>query len=276
MAMESARHPITIGNLRPFAAYFVLSSPFVALTIPLLLIKGLRRDLSKLLIWLAAAGLFATALLFLNYSTTINWRYFLTGLPALAPLAASLCLTAISAFTGSRSKALGVAAAVLVALTLVAAILVKPLFDKMAIKRVNSRDYITSLSTLPQDSVVIAGAQTVAINYWHGIGAGNWETIGTGGGWPGDKLTEVIDRNMAAGKPVFLDADPRWWSPCGWQKSETEAIAALKPHYRFRRLNGTIFQLRPLTDLTAQDVPNLSALLPENRPADRAQCLSGD
>ena len=35
--------------------------------------------------YLAATGLFADLLLFLNYSTAVNWRYFLTGLPAIAP-----------------------------------------------------------------------------------------------------------------------------------------------------------------------------------------------
>jgi hypothetical protein len=39
-----------------------------------------------LLLWLVA--FFANLLLFFNYSTTVNWRYFLTGLPGIVPLGA--------------------------------------------------------------------------------------------------------------------------------------------------------------------------------------------
>ena len=39
-----------------------------------------------LLLWLVAFC--ANLLLFFNYSTTVNWRYFLTGLPGLVPLGA--------------------------------------------------------------------------------------------------------------------------------------------------------------------------------------------
>ena len=37
---------------------------------------------------------------------------------------------------------------------------------------------------------MISGAQTIAVIYWKAIGAGEWETIGTGGGWP-----EIIHSN---------------------------------------------------------------------------------
>ena len=88
MRQESARHPVSISNVVPYVMYFFISAPLVFLALPFAAVREWRqRKLSPLLL-LGLMGLFADFLLFLNYSTTINWRYFLTGLPALAPLTA--------------------------------------------------------------------------------------------------------------------------------------------------------------------------------------------
>ncbi|MBV9957160.1 MAG: hypothetical protein JO360_02010, partial [Acidobacteria bacterium] len=122
------------------------------------------------------------------------------------------------------------------------------------------------------DAVVIAGGETVAINYWQGIGVGEWQTIGTGSGWPGDKLVPLIEKYLSEGRRVFLDADPRWWSPCGWQKEETMVLPTLETHFAFRRVSPTILEIRPTTDASAQDKAFLQNLLPENRPEDTRIC----
>jgi 4-amino-4-deoxy-L-arabinose transferase-like glycosyltransferase len=66
----------------------LISAPLVFLTVlfaPVL--EWRKHKLSPmLLLWLVAFC--ANALLFFNYSTTVNWRYFLTGLPGLVPLGA--------------------------------------------------------------------------------------------------------------------------------------------------------------------------------------------
>ena len=121
---------------------------------------------------------------------------------------------------------------------------------------------------------MISGAQTIAVTYWAAIGAGRWETIGTGGGWPGDRLFTVINDHLAKGKRVFIDSDSRWWLPCGWQREEISKITDLEQHFRFRRVTETIYEIRPLTDSGAQDMPNLKRLLPENRPEDARKCPS--
>src|SRR5437868_11825973 len=87
MQSESARHPISISNLKPFLIYFFMSAPLVTVALPFAAWKEWRERGLTLSLTAAAIGLFATIMLFFNYSTTINWRYFLTGLPALAPLA---------------------------------------------------------------------------------------------------------------------------------------------------------------------------------------------
>ena len=56
---------------------------------------------------------------------------------------------------------------------------------------------------------MISGAQTIAVTYWKAIGLGKWETIGTGGGWPGDQFVPLIEKYLAQDRRVFVDTDPR-------------------------------------------------------------------
>ncbi len=111
------------------------------------------------------------------------------------------------------------------------------------------------------------------MTYWKAMGAGSWKTIGTGGGWPGDEnLVPVIEEHLSEGRRVFIDTDPRWWLPCGWQRSEIPAIANLEKQFRFRRATDTVYEVRPKWDVTASDSANLQKLLPENRPEDTEKC----
>jgi hypothetical protein len=120
---------------------------------------------------------------------------------------------------------------------------------------------------------MISGAQTIAVIYWKAMGAGAWKTVGTGGGWPGEKnLVPLIETYMKEGRRVFIDTDPRWWMPCGWQRDELPAIVSLEQHFRFRRVTETIFELRPRDDQSANDSPHLDRLRPENRPEDMKKC----
>jgi hypothetical protein len=112
----------------------------------------------------------------------------------------------------------------------------------------------------------------VAVTYYRGIGSGRWEVIGTGGGWPGPQLVPLIERYLQQGRRVFLDSDARFWSVCGWQLEETRSISGLESRFRFRRISETIYELRPLDDVAANDRPELKSLLPENRPLDTKKC----
>jgi hypothetical protein len=138
-----------------------------------------------------------------------------------------------------------------------------------------SKDYRRQLVKVPRDAVMISGAQTIAVIYWKAIGAGEWETIGTGGGWPGDNLVPIIEEHLRQGRRVFIDADQRWWLPCGWQRQEIPAIVDLEKHFRFKYLTESLYELRPATDTTATDAPRLERLLPENRPEDTEKCPPG-
>ncbi len=139
-------------------------------------------------------------------------------------------------------------------------------------RRAMSKEYRHRLEAVPLDAIMISGAQTIAVHYWAAIGSGRWKTIGTGGGWPGDKLFPIIQNHINHRRRVFIDADPRWWSPCGWQRDEIPMIVELEKHFSFRHVKDTIYEISWKGDPAARDDPNLSRLLPENRPEDTRKC----
>ena len=275
MRDESARHPVTLANLRPYVMYYFISAPLVFLTLlfaPIL--EWRKRGMSPmLLLWLVAFG--ANLLLFFNYSTTVNWRYFLTGLPGLVPLGAFWLLRIAQARLGTERRALTACVVVILVLAVTFIILVRPVNYEFIQRRAMSKEYRHRLEAVPLDAIMISGAQTIAVNYWASIGSGRWKTIGTGGGWPGDKLYSIIENHLEHRRRVFIDADPRWWVPCGWQRDEIPMIVDLEKHFSFRHVDDTIYEISWQGDPNARDHPNLGRLLPENRPEDTKKCPPG-
>jgi hypothetical protein len=272
MRAESARHPVTIRNALPFMVYFFAVAPLVLVALPVAAFREWRARGFSPRLALAGVGLWANLLLVFNYSTTVNWRYFLTGLPALTPLVASYFIEEQTAMWGDVRRAFMSVVLGIAFIAIIFSIYMKPTSREHIMKRALTKDYGARLAHVPRDAVVIAGGQTVAVTYWRGIGTGEWEAIGTGGGWPGAELVPVIETYLQNGRRVFLDADPRWWSPCGWQREETRQLVQLESRFRFRRVSDTIYEIRPSTDETANDAPNLKSLLPENRPAEVEKC----
>jgi 4-amino-4-deoxy-L-arabinose transferase-like glycosyltransferase len=272
MNMEAARHPFTARSALAFAVYFFLAAPLVFVALPVAALKEWRARSFSLMLALACAGLLATLLLLLNYSTTINWRYFLTGLPALSPIVADYFMRSeIIKLKVERRAFLSVIAGIaLVALVL--GLFLKPSRDKFTAQHGAMKEYRARLMLVPPDAVMISGAQSIAVTYWRGIGAGRWDVIGAGSGWPGPGLVSAIEKYLAENRRVFLDMDSRFWPACGWQETETRQLADIEGRFHFRRISETIYEVRPLAEDAARDNPNLKTLLPENRPADVEKC----
>jgi hypothetical protein len=273
MQDEAARHPLKLSNALPFLLFFFITSPPVTLALPFAFFHEWRARKGSPLLALAAVGLFSNLLLFLNYSTTVNWRYFLTGLPALAPLAASFFISFASRKFGNTRRAFLITLACLALTVPLTLLSLHSLRKGFVEKHAMMKDYRERLVLLPKDAVVIAGGQTVGVTYWRGVGLGDWDVIGTGAGWPGGaRLVPLIESYLKEGRRVFLDTDKQLWSPCGWQVEETREIVKLETRFRFRKVSDTVFEIRPVDDATAQDAPHLESLLPENRPAEMKPC----
>ncbi len=277
MQVETARHPVTWHNLWPFAAMAAVAASPVFWLWPAAMFTEWRRHRFSATFALGVCGLAATALLFFNYSTTINARYFLSGLPALAPVVAAFLLSGLTALTGDKRRGFAWALACVCVVALARDALIWGQKARLTPKRLASKNYREKLAQIPPDAVVMAGARTVAVHYWRNLGLGQWETIGTGGGWPDAQLIPLIQQHLANGRRVFLDTDPHAWAVCGWQMSETRRLPELERYFRFRAVSltlPTLYEIRLPDDATALAQPHLSSLLPENRPADVHRCFS--
>ncbi len=271
---EAARHPLQVANLKPFLVYLFLASPLVFVALPFAVWREFRAHRWSLLLLSALCALFADAMLFFNYSTIINWRYFLTGLPAMAPIAGNYFFRSQTEKLNSARLGLITSIVGVVVIAVAMGFLFKPRSNEYLNRLALAKSYKATLDLLPRDAVLIAGAQTVAVTYWRGIGTGQWEHIGTGAGFPASKLQQKIEEHLRAGRRVFLDIDPRWWQPCSWQAAELRELRLIEPHFHFKRVAPTIYEIRPLEDASASDQPHLEKLLPENRTDEVKKCFS--
>ncbi len=126
-------------------------------------------------------------------------------------------------------------ASLIVRLAITFSVFMRPVSYEFIERRAMSKEYRHRLEEVPLDAVMISGAQTIAVHYWAAIGSGRWKTIGTGGGWPGDKLFSIIQNHLNHRRRVFIDTDPRWWIPCSWQRDEIPLIVELEKHFSFQR-----------------------------------------
>ena len=274
MRNEAALHPVSMRSTIPFFTYFFLTAPMVFVALPVAAWKEwCERGLSPTLA-LAGVGLFATLLLFFNYSTAIVWRYFLTGLPALAPIVADYFVREQTEKLKTAPRGFASAAAGVLFVAALMVFFIQPKSSDYFNKLSMAKDYHAQLELVPRDAVVIPGSQTVAVTYWRGIGAGEWEVIGIGSGWPSGSLAEKIKGYLGSGRRVFLDSDRRWWPPCGWTVREIRELATLQSQFHFRRVTRTIYEVRPENDPLATDNPDLQSLLPENRPDETRKCFN--
>jgi dolichyl-phosphate-mannose-protein mannosyltransferase len=271
---EAARHPLQLANLKPFFVYLFLASPLVFVAFPFAIWRGFRSHRWSLLLVCALCGLFADAMLFFNYSTIINWRYFLTGLPAMAPIAGDYLFRSQSEKLNSARRGLITAIVGVLVIAVAMGFLFRPRSNEYLNRLALAKAYKATLDLLPRDAVVMAGAQTVAVTYWRGIGTGQWEHIGTGAGFPAGKLEEKIEEHLRAGRRLFLDMDPRWWQPCSWQAAEIRELASIEPRFHFQKVTATIYEIRLVEDASASDNPHLEKLLPENRAEEVRKCIS--
>ncbi|HEY6189102.1 MAG TPA: glycosyltransferase family 39 protein [Pyrinomonadaceae bacterium] len=259
---ESARHPVTLSNMGRLLHYFFIAAPLALISFPVAAFKEWRaRGFSPLLL-LGLIGLLANLSLIIHYSVVLNGRYLLTGAPAMAPLAAEYFMRAEIRTWKNARRAFMIVLVGLFFTTTIFALYSWPAGSLYIRQRALAKDYDAQLALVPPDAVMISGSQTVAVNYWRGLGAGRWDVIGSGGTWPGEQLPQVIEDYLREGRRVFLDADPHWWADTGWQLSETRLLVQIEPRFHFRRISDTIYEIRPLTDPTANDRPDLQRLIP--------------
>lgn len=266
MRSEEGVHPVSLRNFAPLFLFFFVAAPLALVALPAAARAEWRARGFSALLALACVGVFANLMLVTHYSTVINGRYLLTGLPGVLPLAADYLVRREAQRVGNLRRGFrrAVYTSALAALFLGAIFYVG---SRETLRQHGiTKEYRARLAPLPDDAVVLAGGQTVSVNYYRALGVGRWEVIGTGGGFPTAPLAGVIENYLRAGRRVFLDTDSRLWFNDTWRGAETRAVAGLRERFRFRRVSDTVYEIRPPDDETARDEPDFERLLRKRPP----------
>ncbi|MCA1818170.1 MAG: glycosyltransferase family 39 protein [Acidobacteria bacterium] len=274
MRAEEAVHPVGWLNFAPLLLFFFVAAPAALVALPGALRREWRARGFSPAFALACVGAAANLSLVTHYSAVINGRYLLTGLPGILPLTAAYLVRRATERTGDARRGFKRAATIATAAALVCGSVFYAVSRHTLGAHAVTKEYLARLQSLPPDAVVMAGGQTVSVNYYRALGYGHWDVIGTGGGFPGaSRLADVIDGNLRAGRRVFVDTDSRLWFNDAWRGEETRALVALQTRFRFRRVSPTIYEIRPADDTSAQDDPQLARLL--RQPPTPARRLLG-
>jgi hypothetical protein len=266
MRSEEGAHPVSVRNFAPLLLFFFVAAPLALLALPAAARAEWRARRFSPLLALACVGLFANLMLVTHYSAVINGRYLLTGLPGVLPLAADYLVRRGAGRAGDRRRGFRRAAYA----SAISALALGAIFyagSRQTLRHHGiTKEYRARLALLPDDAVVLAGGQTVSVNYYRALGVGRWDVIGTGGGFPTAPLADVIENYLRAGRRVFLDVDSRLWFNDHWRGAETRAVAALGARFRFRRVSETVYEIRPADDAAARDEPDFQRLLRKPPP----------
>ncbi|MDQ3908328.1 MAG: glycosyltransferase family 39 protein, partial [Acidobacteriota bacterium] len=167
MRAEESVHPVRLRNFAPLFFFFFVAAPLALVALPAAMFREWRARGFTPLLALACIGLFANLSLFTHYSTIINGRYLLTGLPGVAPLVAYYLVG-----HGPRRSRDGARRAfrLVVAVVLVVAVFFNAIFLASAWRTIRhhgiTKEYRSRLALLPRDAVVMAGGQTVSVTYY--------------------------------------------------------------------------------------------------------------
>ncbi len=250
-AQERREHPVTIRNLWLLVVCAFLCSPVATLITPAvchrLYAKIFQEKLKleqaqRVVILIGFFGLLAVIVLVANHDLAVNPRYLLTGLIGLAPL----CGWWLAAWIKPEMQWRRMKFAALAALTLISLIGTGFYLHSVQWPQAEAaREYVATLSTLPDNAVFIVGRHTPLVNFYQRIGARpHWQAIPSGSGWPDDRLEAVIDSHLAEGRPVYVDLDEKLWNE-GMREHRREAagLELIRQRYELGLMKNSLYRL---------------------------------
>lgn len=231
MQVQAGLHPIDASNLLIWAGWVLACQPLA----PLAWLGWAR--LPRAARGLAVAQLLVLLALAAYQDLLYSPRFLLVATPGLALL--------VGAAIAARASRPGWPRAAL----LVSALALLGGWLALAPERdchLASRELATELRDLPDGSLLLIGQATPLVSYLREAGAvGDLETIAPGWTWPGPALGETIDQALAAGRPVYIDEDPRLWLGHRIQL-DLQHWTEIRARYRLRPVPGSsLKQLGP-------------------------------
>ncbi|MCI0338441.1 MAG: hypothetical protein L0226_12760 [Acidobacteria bacterium] len=238
---ERRLNPVTSDNFRFLGDFAYNCSCAVAIVAPLAFIWLWSRRRLRALFFFGCFGLLANLALLANHDLPVNPRYLLTGMLGLAAVC-GWCLAELIKRYRVRAMPLLIGLVVLTKGTY--NYMAKELYDQQWAARA-AKNYVSRIEALPWHSAFIVGSRTPLINFYYRTGARPfWKTVSSGSGWPDDRLDEVIDDLLLAGRVIYVDFDPELWLP-GVRKENREraGLEMIKREYELEQVSGYFYRI---------------------------------
>jgi len=240
-AAERKIHPVTSDNLRFLAQYSFYCSAVATVISPFSLVWLWAKRRMRLLLALGLVGLAANLALLANHDLSINPRYLLTGLIGLAAACGWLLAESIKCFRVW-------AAPLLIGLIVLTGVsynnTAKELYNQQWSARA-ARDYVAKVADLPWNSAFIVGSRTPLIHFLAGVKARPyWLAVTPGAPWPDERLDDVIQDFLYAGRKVYVDFDPELWQAGAREKSrEAAGLDMIKRDFSLEHIRDSFYRV---------------------------------
>ncbi|HKQ74968.1 MAG TPA: glycosyltransferase family 39 protein [Blastocatellia bacterium] len=240
-AAERKVHPVTSANLWFLAQYSFNCSAVATIISPFALVWLWAKRRMRLPLALGLVGLAADLALLANHDLSINPRYLLTGLIGLAAVSGWLLAESIRCFRVW-------AAPLLIGLIVLTGVsynnTAKELYNQQWSARA-ARDYVAKVAGLPWNSAFIVGSRTPLVHFLAGVKARPfWVAVTPGAPWPDERLDEVIQGFLYAGREVYVDFDPEVWQAGARERSrEAAGLEMIKRDFSLEHIRDSFYRV---------------------------------
>jgi Dolichyl-phosphate-mannose-protein mannosyltransferase len=240
-AQERKLHPVTAENFRFLFDFAYNCSSAVVMIAPLAFVLLWPRKNLRALYLFGSLGLLADLVLLANHDLSVNPRYLLTGLIGLAAICGWCLAELIKCY---RIQSLPLLLGLVVLSSGSYAQMFRDIDGSEWAARA-AKNYISKIDNMPWNSAFIVGARSPLVSLYRWIGARPfWKTVSPGSGWPDDRLDEVIDGLLLAGRVVYVDFDPEIWQ-LGSRKQSREGpgLEMIKREYELIRMSEYFYRI---------------------------------
>src|SRR5262245_7044918 len=240
-AAERKIHPVTSANLWFLAQYSFNCSTVATIISPIALSWLWTQRRPRSLFALGLIRLASNLSLLANHDLSVNPRYLLTGLIGLAAACGWLLAEAIRFFRVW-------AAPLLIGLILLTKVsynnTAKELYNQQWSARA-ARDYVAKVADRPWNSAFLVGSRTPLIHFLAGVKARPyWLAVTPGAPWPDDRLDDVIQDFLYAGREVYVDFDPELWQAGAREKSrEAAGLEMIRRDYSLEHIRDSFYRV---------------------------------
>ena len=244
MVKERRLYPVApVANLISLGKFALVAAPLAAILLAPAAIWAALRATRLRWLMLATAPYLLTVLV--NHDMSVNPRFLLPGMFALAPIVAVAVEAAVVRQRGRFALRLAGVSMLIIALTLAATAAGSGYIQKYHFSYARSMSAMyRNMLRLPDDAVILAGPGTPIAQYLNRLALKRFDVIRSGWQWPGEALDDVVAAAMKEGKRVYVNLTEADWKRVDRQSNEWEQLLSVAGDYKLDGSSWPLVRLR--------------------------------